>query len=83
MSFKDRLRDKIPKPCAKWHQHRFLLTRSQSRHVDKIVEENLKLVLHAARSDDTMFVLSTKIRASPNLVILHVVCMSVKHGPSH
>jgi hypothetical protein len=59
VSFKDRSLDKIPELYAKWHQRRFLLTRSQSRHVGKTDEGNLKLVLNVASSKDTMFLLNS------------------------
>jgi hypothetical protein len=72
VSFKDRSLDKTPKLYAEWHQRRFLLTRSQSSHVGKTDEGNLKLVLNVASSEDTMFVFSTKIRTSLNRVISHV-----------
>jgi len=72
MFFKDQSLDKIPKLYAKWHQRHFLLTHSQSRHVGKTDEENLKLSLNMASSNDTMIVLSTKVTASLNRVILHV-----------
>jgi len=72
MSFKDLSLAKVPKPYAKWHQHRFLLTLSQSRHVGKTDEGNLNLALNMAPSKDKMFALSTKIRVSLNRIIQHV-----------
>jgi len=72
MSFKDLSLAKITKPYAKWHQRRFLLTLAQSRHVGKTYEGNLKLALNMASSNDTIFLLSTKIRASLTRVISHV-----------
>lgn len=51
---KNRSLDKIPKTYAKWHQRCFLLTRSQSRHIGKTDEGNLKLALNVASSNDKM-----------------------------